>query len=57
MYIKEDLNEDIIFTDRNGIALEVYNDGANIHNSTAGVDKNYNNYDSNDAAYKDVINN
>ena len=57
MYIKEDLNEDIIFTDRNGITLEVYNYGANIHNSTTGVYKNYNNYDSNDASYKDVINN
>ena len=43
MDIKEDRDEDIIFTDRNGKTLEVYNDDVNEHKITAGVYNNYNN--------------
>ena len=51
MAIKEDWDEDIIFTDRNGSTLEVYNGGVNTHDVTAGVDKNYNNYNGSNEAY------
>ena len=40
--IKEDHYEDLIFTYRNGRALEIYNYGFNIYDVTTGVDNNYN---------------
>ena len=49
--VKEDLDGDLIFTDINGSTLEVYNDDANTHEFTVGVDNNYNNYTSNGASY------
>ena len=55
MAIKEDYDEDIIFTDINGGALEVYNDDVDTHDFITGVDNNYNN--SNNAAYQDGANN
>ena len=51
MAMKGNRNEDLIFTDRNGITLEVYNDDFNTHNVTSGVYNKYNNYNSNDTAY------
>ena len=51
--IKEDLYEELIFADINWIALEVYNNDFNTHDATAGVDKNYTNYNSNNASYED----
>ena len=42
--IKEDRDEYLIFLDKNDITLEVYNYDVNTHDVTAGVDKNYNNY-------------
>ena len=36
--------------------LEVYDNDVNTHDVTAGVDKNYNNYNSNDEAYEDGAN-
>ena len=50
MYIKEDHNEDLIFADRNGITLEIYNCDSNTHEVTIGVDSNLNNYNSRDAS-------
>ena len=55
--IKEDCDEDVIFTDIFGITLEVYNDDVNTHVVATGVDNNYNNYNRKDTAYKDGTNN
>ena len=57
MAIKEDRDEDLIFTNRNGSTLELYNDSTNTHDVTTGLDNNYNSYNSKDAAYEDVSNN
>ena len=57
MTTKKDYDEDLIFTDRNGSTLEVYNDYLNTHDVTTGVDNNHNNYNSNDTAYKYGTNN
>lgn len=57
MAIKENINEDLIFADRNGSTLEVYNDDFSTHDLTVEVDNNYNNYNSNNTAYKDSTNN
>ena len=38
MAFKEDCDEDIIFTDRNGRTLEFYNSNVNTHGVTAVVD-------------------
>ena len=47
MAIKEDSDKYLIFTERNGGTLEVYNDDINTHDFTAGVDNKYNSYNSN----------
>ena len=54
---KEDYDEDLIFTDRDGSTLEVYNYYLNTHDVTTGVYNNHNNYNSNNAAYEDATNN
>ena len=51
MAIKEDRDEDLIFTDGNGSSLEVYKNDSNAHDVTAGVDNKYDNYNSNNADY------
>ena len=57
MAIKEYNDVDIIFTERNWIALELCNDDVNRHYITTGVYNNYNSYNSNDTAYEDDTNN
>ena len=57
MAIKEDRDADLIFTERNGITLEVYNNDVNTHYIITRVDNNYNNYNSNDTSYEDGTNN
>ena len=52
MAIKEYSNEDLIFADINGSTLEVYSNDINKPDIIAGLDNNYNNYNSNDAAYE-----
>ena len=56
MSIKEDRDEDLILTERNMITLEVYDNDVNKHDVIAGVDNKYNNYNSNNEAYKDGTN-
>ena len=50
MSIKEDRDEDLIFTKRNRSTLELYDNDFNTHDVTARVYNNYNNYNSNNAA-------
>ena len=57
MEIKEDWNEDLILTARNGSTFEVYIDDVNTNDVTTGVDNNYNNYNSNGTAYEYDTNN
>ena len=57
MVINKDCDEDLIFTDRNRSTFGACNDNVSTHDVTAGVDNNYNNYNSNDAAYEDGANN
>ena len=56
MVIKEDCDEDLIFTDRNGITLEVYDNDVNKNDVITGVNNNYNNYNSNGVAYEYITN-
>ena len=50
MAIKENHDADLIFTNRNRSNLELFNDDANTHDVTVGVENNYNNYNSNNSA-------
>ena len=57
MDINEYRNKDLIFTDRNGRTLEVYEYDRNTNNVTAVVDNNYNSYNSKNSAYEYGVNN
>ena len=54
--IKKYWYEDLIFTDRNGRTLEVYNYVINTHDATTGVDNNYNICNRNNSDYEDGAN-
>ena len=56
MAIKEDCDEELIFSERYWSTLEVYDDDVNTHDVTTGVDNNYNNNNNNDAVYEDDAN-
>ena len=56
MAIKEDCDEDLIFSERNWSNLEVYNNDVNTHDVTTAVDNSYNNNNNNDAVYEDDAN-
>ena len=56
MFIKKDCDEYLIFSERNSIALELYDDDVNSHDATPWVDNNYNNYNINNASYEDGAN-
>ena len=57
MSIKKDSSEDLIFSNRNGSTLTVYNDDSNTHNIAVGVDNTYNNYNGNKTTYEYGVNN
>ena len=56
MAIKEDCDEDLIFSERNWSTLEVYNNDFNTHDVTTAVDNSYNNNNNNGAVYEDDAN-